>query len=743
MKNNNRFIFLLIFTIGIISILTTGLNAAKPYRDPKINIKPSNKYTEIITISADKKYPPFSYLDKDGNPQGFDIELIYMLAEEMKVNIELNLVSWPEALKTMKFEEADIILGLEYSEKYLEKFHLSKPVQINEFVAFGTKSFDRISQLYTKKIGVLENSISDTLFIKPHNLQPITTYHTSYEGAFQSILNGEIDYLIGRYAVGKRVLDQEGITKIRPVGEILNSNAFCFGVQKDNLELQKKLDQAIDNLNRSGELSDLNNKWLGHFVDITTIEDFFGVYKNQLTLIIGIVFSIILYYLSKRKALKNQIKYEKEVQEKLKHMVETDELTGLISRYKFLNDASEKLRSAKPNEYLIATIDIDNFKYLNESFGFQRGNEVLKMLAQHFRESFTNDALITRENSDNFIIFSKNTYNGRTFCGKDYCIGCISKLFRKVLNKNFKMNISKGIYIVSNPKKDIGYMIDCANVARSEGKNIYGSTAILFTNAMREKEINRNIIISNMENGITNEEFYVVYQPKYSLTDKKCVGAEALVRWRTGSGMMFYPDDFIPLFEKNSFIIKLDYYVLESVCKLISNSNYELPQISVNLSGRTLLDKALVENYVRITNKYKVNPSQLEIEITESAIIESYDIVKNRVAQLKKAGFTISLDDFGTCISLLNRLQDLNVDIIKLDREFINSSLSRDKGISIIKNILTMSKELNLITVAEGIETQKQLNILKGLKCDIGQGYYFTEPMSEDDFFEKLASENK
>ena len=167
---------------------------------------------------------------------------------------------------------------------------------------------------------------------------------------------------------------------------------------------------------------------------------------------------------------------------------------------------------------------------------------------------------------------------------------------------------------------------------------------------------------------------------------------------------------------------------------VVADSNGTLPSISINLSGKTLLKPSLVEDYCAIREKYNIKPSQIEIEITESAIVENFAEVNKRIKELKDAGFTISMDDFGTGVSSLNRLQDINVDILKLDRGFINKTFEEEKGILIMRNILSMSKDLKIETVAEGIETKEQFELLKDMGCDIGQGYYLSRPLIQADF---------
>lgn len=414
-----------------------------------------------------------------------------------------------------------------------------------------------------------------------------------------------------------------------------------------------------------------------------------------------------------------------------------------MTRYKFIVEVKEKLKKVNPKEYLILLIDIDNFKYINKVYGYHLGNEVLKAFADNLITCFEKNSIIMRESNDNFIMLIKNNFNGKTFCKKENCEDCILKGIYEILGKEYKISISKGVYIIDNPKNDVDYMIDCANTARLKGKEKYGTTLFEFTEKMKKEQIIKNMIVSNMEYALKNKEFFIVFQPKYNLISEKIIGAEALVRWKS-KGNFFYPNDFIPIFEANGFIIKLDYYIFDKVCEFIKKfiqNNVDL-KISINLSGKTLLEDNLIETYSKILNKYNISSKFIEIEITESAVINNFGTVNFKINELKKLGFKVSMDDFGTGTSSLNRLQDISVDIIKLDRGFINSTLSKEKGVRILKNIIMMSKDLNLITVAEGIETKEQLELLKKLGCNIGQGYYFAKPLEIKEFLKKIKNES-
>lgn len=277
-------------------------------------------------------------------------------------------------------------------------------------------------------------------------------------------------------------------------------------------------------------------------------------------------------------------------------------------------------------------------------------------------------------------------------------------------------------------------MIDNATFARNKGKDKVGNSVYFYDEAMEKERVVNNRVSSTMHEALTKEEFVLYYQPKFDLQKKKTIGAEALVRW-VREGTLIPPNDFIPIFERNGFIEKLDYYVLTQVCRYIrKQDNPNLPVISVNLSGMTLQQPNVVGQIIQILKEEEVTPAQIDLEVTESAFVDMGEEFTEKLDRFRQLGFTISMDDFGAGISSLNRLKEIPLDILKIDRAFIVGSLENEKGGAIIENVIRMAKQIGLETVAEGIETQEQLDYLRDQGCCVGQGYFYSRPLPEADF---------
>ena len=740
MGKYNKYSKILIGLIVVAFVIIVGISIVTINTTPTIETKQPSGYEETLTVYADEDYAPYSFIDKAGNPQGYDIELIYMLAEEMKMNVDLRLIPWNVELEEMDLSQADIVLGLEYSDAHGNMFDLSNPVQVSEYVAFGKNNLEMVDQLQINRIGILEGSMAYSLIIEPHRLQKHIKIYSTYEAGFQAILDNKIDYLIGRYSVGKRVLSQQGIDDIKPQGQTLASHTYCFGVQKGNTDLLNRVNNAIYTQYESNEINRIANKWLGHFVNVTSLSEFYVMYQGPIYIFVGGLLGIAILLIVSIEKEKIKLKHEKEMRNELKKQLETDDLTGGISLYKFKALVQDRLAQTQleNKSWTMINIDIDNFKYINESYGYEIGNQVIRSVYNYLIDVCNTDDLVTRSNNDNFLVLKKDgesdlmaEYRKK----KRFSIG-------DLLGQDIIIQFSIGIYGIDDITEKIEHMIDYANGARLKEKNIYGNTICYFTDEMKKDRDQKNIIVSTMETALINQEYYMLYQPKYDVKTGYCVGAEALVRWKTKAGETIYPNDFIPLFEDNGFIVRLDYYIMEAVCCYIANEKLTLPTISVNLSGKTIAKQSVVEDYCAILKKYELEPHQIEIEITESAMVNQYDKIKQQIDDFRKAGFAIAVDDFGVGESSLTRIQKINIDTVKLDKGFLDDVFKEAKSRQIIQGILATARILKTTTVAEGIETKEQLELLREIGCDIGQGYYFAKGMEQDEFT-KLIEKNE
>ncbi len=396
------------------------------------------------------------------------------------------------------------------------------------------------------------------------------------------------------------------------------------------------------------------------------------------------------------------------------------------------------LNTARKNEYQIITLDVDYIRIINSIFGFDRGTRTIHAIADNLQEKYANsDALVSRVVGDLFVIFAKNNLEKDI---QHICRTAIMPAISEIVGSNYALSISIGAYTIKNCSEDVNIIMDRANMARLRGKQFHALTYFSFDDEMQNSFRKQTDIVTHMEQALRDKEFKVFYQPKIDYSTMQIVGAEALIRWFPKNGDSYSPSDFIPVFEANGFISQLDYYVFEQVFEFINahSANTNIPCISINLSGITLDNSTTPLKLESLLSRYKVSPRRIEVEVTESAFLDNDVLMSSRVDDIKKLGFTISIDDFGAGVSSLNRLASMNVDVLKLDKAFLESNSQLRKGTIIIENIIRMAKSLELKVVSEGVENLAQASWLKDIGCDLAQGYYFERPMPEEDFVELL-----
>lgn len=426
--------------------------------------------------------------------------------------------------------------------------------------------------------------------------------------------------------------------------------------------------------------------------------------------------------------LRSKNKHTKEMTE-LAHI---DQLTGISNWNKFRIDCDEILSNSSKQRRAIISIDIDGFKVFNDIYGHQEGNKVLISIAQQLERFTMLGERCSRYSGDTFLALVK-------FNSDSDILNWVTSFKKEVLAQfeNYPLTLCFGIYKIGTKKYELDIMCDRANLARRTSKGNHETFYAFYHDETRRHIIEVKEIENDMNMALDNNQYIVYFQPKHSFSDEKIIGAEALARWAHPTKGMVFPDTFIPVFERNGFLIHLDMYILKETCKLIKSwidAGIEPVTISVNMSQIHLKDPSFIHKLTAITDDFGVNPKYIEIELTESAIFENMESFTKTVASLKKSGFTVSMDDFGSGYSSLNLLSELQVDVLKIDRMFLSKSSDTVRGKFIIESVINMAKNLGITTVCEGVETEAQAVFLKNAGCDIAQGYYYSRPLAQDSF---------
>lgn len=426
---------------------------------------------------------------------------------------------------------------------------------------------------------------------------------------------------------------------------------------------------------------------------------------------------------------------------KVASQVSKDDITPLHNKQYFITETREIFIEHSDDEFDIICLDIDQFKMFNDSYGIVTGDKILYKLGELINETFSQNSICARFTADNFFVLLAH---------KSVSYNDVVEKLTKSINKyvsnigvKIKVKICCGVYYIHNKEISIVAMCDRAQLATENIKGKYGKIVAYYKDEIRQQMHNSLAITNMMESALKNNEFQIFYQPKYELATKDIVGAEALVRWQNSKLGFMTPESFVPLFERNGFITLLDMFVWETVCKdmseWISKGNKPFA-VSMNVSRADLLNPNIVSILVELSEKYKLDRKFLHLEITENAYTENPEQIIKTVTQLHNKGFPIEMDDFGSGYSSLNLLAEIPIDVLKLDIEFVRSKLEKINGKEIVGFVISLAKWLNLSVVAEGVETFEQAQILNSMECDYVQGYYFSRPLSRNDFFKLMSS---
>ena len=426
--------------------------------------------------------------------------------------------------------------------------------------------------------------------------------------------------------------------------------------------------------------------------------------------------------------------------QKLEKFDDHDALTGLMKYDVFYKKLKKAIRRwKKGSSIVIIYSDLKHFKYINETYGYDVGNKLLRKFCNKTVRDVKGMIGAARVYSDN-IVFAAEFPN--KFSDEE--------IYQEVLKKNNKLNselqesfmdnninVCTGIFIVKNPKIDIEIAISNANMARKEAKKKERNTVVLFDDEMMQAVVRQMQLNAELPNAIRNGEIKVYCQPKIESGTGKIVGGEALVRWQKEDGKFIYPDEFIPGFEENGMIVEVDYYVYECVFRKIKerlDHHQPVVPVSMNISSVHLREDELLDFVKYLFEKYQIPAEYVEFELTESIYIENLERALKLIHEFQKMGIKISMDDFGSGYSSLNLLNNLPIDILKVDKIFLHGNKLTVNQKIIISSIIEMASKLNIRVVCEGVETSEQANFLTVIGCDMIQGYYYAKPMPEDDF---------
>lgn len=441
-----------------------------------------------------------------------------------------------------------------------------------------------------------------------------------------------------------------------------------------------------------------------------------------------LVFIAIIFYI---------IYIKKSNEKEILSLAYEDKVTYIGNQNKFYRECSKYLLDKPSLNYIIVYFDINNFKMINDTLGYEFGDNLLITIAKALKEELTEGEVYARLSSDYFAIFC-DYKNGRNKIIRK--LDSIRNNIESNLSIVFEISLCVGIYFVEEDEVDIQKAVNKANMARSvaKGKNI---NYAIYNEDVRNKLSEESMILDDIKIALVKNQFEVYYQPKFSLVNGEMIGSEALIRWNHPEHGFISPAVFIPIAEKSKLILKIGRFVFERVCTDLSEwkkQGKKIVPVSVNLSRVELYQPDIVKFINKTIQMYNLSSDLIEIEITETVAINELNILKNVLNELRKYGFSISMDDFGTGYSSISCLRDMPIDILKLDKSFLDGIEHDERSRNIAKSIVSLAKSLDLVVIIEGVESKEQAELMKQFGCDLVQGFYFARPMPAKNFLDLL-----
>lgn len=550
-------------------------------------------------------------------------------------------------------------------------------------------------------------------------------FKVAIENSYNSIIITDLDSNITY--VNDVAIYETGYSKEELIGQ--NPRVLKSGLQKESF-----YQELHDSLNAG-------KKWEGEFINKKKDGSLFyekasimPIYQNEK----------VVNYL----AIKLNITDYVEEKHKVEYMAYHDSLTGLANRINIEEYLKNRLTIAKRNDSKIALlfIDLDRFKTINDTLGHNVGDELLIASAKRMKSALRDSDMIARIGGDEFTIVIEspnNSYSAAYICEK------IIKLFNEPIEiKSHILNItlSIGVSIYPDDSSDDKQLFKYADIAMYQAKDAGKNTYRYYKKELSALAYEHLNMEQNLKDALKKSEFYMMYQPQYNIINRQVVSLEALIRWENNSLGNVPPDKFIPIAEETGSIIDIGLFVFEQSCidflnfKKISNS---LESISINVSVVQLYEETFIDDIIKITKKLGIDTSLIRLEITETHIMKNISKATILLKRFKDLGFSISIDDFGTGHSSLSYLKLLPIDELKIDKSFVDDLPLDKNDVAISKTIITLSKTMGYLNVAEGIENKEQEDFLRENNCHIAQGYYFCRPKKKDDLINFLKEKNE
>ncbi|SEJ73803.1 diguanylate cyclase (GGDEF) domain-containing protein [Propionispira arboris] len=687
----------------------------------------------VVIITQDQR--PYSYFI-NADHKGIVGDLMKRFSKDIGIPlVYIQAKNEVEAVELLQQGKADIICDFiqDYGIAEHSGIKITFPYLELQYTALSKRGY-----LTDKpKVACQEGRFFNQIYVDKNYAKDDIQYYPTLEDCLDAVETGRADVTYLNSYTAQEILSE---SKYRNLQATLNpefSHKVSMGINIDqNPILIKLLNREINHLGLAQVSHIINNNTLLAKRKMTMLD---YVYENPVQIIVGSV----LFFGTVILLLLGLLYMRKEHLAHVNKLAYDDELTGLKNLRWFEENMPTLIRENIGKKYAVISFDINRFDVINECYGRELGKKILRHIGIVLRRKESEDHIAVRSQGAHFICLL--VYENREIFESD--IKVLEQQFSVYEDPNtfIRLSVKLGIYLLQDNKMPITEAIDYAETACYEVKNSANSF-MFFDERIKAELILHREIENHMEQALQNAEFEVYYQPKFNMQNNHMMGAEALVRWNSSHNGFLNPAQFIGVFEDNGFIIQLDFYVLEEVCKFINEqliAGQHVVPISVNQSRLHLSEKDYLKKLKKLVQRYNIPAGSIELELTETAFADLQDVAESKAifAAVKNLGFLTSMDDFGSGYSSLMLLNAISLDVLKLDRSFLAASEDSARTRDILEKIIEMGHKLKMQVICEGVETKEQANMLLSVNCLFAQGFLYARPMPQAKFKEFMEEQ--
>ena len=689
-----------------------------------------------IRLGVDPEFAPFEYIE-DGQYRGMASDYIKLLNQRLNINMKVvEGLTWKKATTMTKNYDIDVLPAvgktearekyLTYTEPYLN-FHRVIITRIESPFVFS------LSDLRDKKIAIQENSSHHGYVIENSSLSPVL-YKTLQE-SLMAVSGGEVDAFVGNVASSTYWIRKLHLTNLKIAAPVSNEvQSLHFAVRNDWPELVSILQKGLDTISPR-QHKKISEKWLS--VEYDPVVDY------TLIWLLVLIFTTVLFLVVLWNLMLNRLVRVRTSQ--LDHNANYDQITDLPNRFLIMDRLSQYINEARRNHSKVAllSIDIDDFKKINDAFGHAHGDSLLREIAIRLGNLLRESDTAGRLSGDQFLVILRHFSDaGDTALLAEKILNCVRQSFT-IENQEVIVTASVGISLFPEDGESPDVLLKKADSATHYAKEHSHGSCAFYTENLIRKVARRLELEQHMRGALDNNEFQVFYQPKYDAKTRRIVSFEALLRWTNEVLGEVSPAEFIPVAEKNGQIDSIGHFVLTTALKRLVSWQEEYDKnlsMAINLSPIQFRSEGFIESIKAEICSQPIDSKSIEFEITEGVLLSGYSDIEKKLKQLEELGVTLTMDDFGTGYSSMSYLRKYKFNTLKIDREFIADIATDESDRKLVSAAIAMAHGLDLVVVAEGVETEEQCQFLIENGCDILQGWLFSKAIPEEQVIRLMNS---